>query len=88
MISTVEEKTTHITSKSVPDNERPKDIEKRVRELAAKSTPLYKNANLLGLYLRLIPGCLVPALTLGYDGSMMTGLQSVPSWETCKLQTS
>lgn len=58
--------------------------DERLQEMANQAPPFYKNGNLLKLYLCIIPGCLVPAITLGYDSAMMNGLQSVPAWETCK----
>jgi hypothetical protein len=61
------------------------DTERRLQQMTAECPPFYKNRNLLILYLAIIPGCLVPAITLGYDGSMMNGLQAVPYWDRCKL---
>lgn len=62
------------------------DTDERILELAANALPFYKRPNLLSLYLRIIPGCLIPAVTLGFDAAMMNGLQAVPSWDNCKQQ--
>lgn len=59
------------------------NIDERIQEMASQAPPFYKNRNLLSLYLRIIPGCLVPAVTLGFDGAMMNGLQAVPTWDSC-----
>ncbi|KAL3476994.1 general substrate transporter [Aspergillus californicus] len=56
------------------------DVDARLQELSQTAPPFYKNHNLLILYLRMIPGCLVPAVTLGFDGAMMNGLQAVDTW--------
>ncbi|KAM5341875.1 hypothetical protein ACJ41O_014906 [Fusarium nematophilum] len=58
------------------------DLDSRIQELAQNCPPFYKNGNLRILYLLIIPGCLVPAVTLGFDGAMMNGLQAVPSWDS------
>ncbi|CAG9991017.1 unnamed protein product [Clonostachys byssicola] len=42
--------------------------------------PFYKNKNLLRLYLQMIPGTLIVSATMGYDGSMMNGIQAVDRW--------
>lgn len=60
------------------------DTGERIQKLADECPPFYRNRNLLTLYLLMIPGCLVPAITLGFDGAMMNGLQAVPSWDNCK----
>ncbi|KAH7336660.1 general substrate transporter [Rhexocercosporidium sp. MPI-PUGE-AT-0058] len=57
------------------------DVDQRIQELSQVCVPFYKNRNLFKLYLLLIPGCLVPAITLGFDAAMMNGLQAVPSWD-------
>ncbi|KAH6869694.1 general substrate transporter [Thelonectria olida] len=57
------------------------DTGERIQQLANDCPPFYRNRNLLTLYLLMIPGCLVPAVTLGFDGAMMNGLQAVPSWD-------
>ncbi|KAJ5704622.1 hypothetical protein N7536_000311 [Penicillium majusculum] len=57
------------------------DVGQRIQSLADECPPFYRNRNLLILYLLMIPGCLVPAITLGFDGAMMNGLQAVPSWD-------
>jgi hypothetical protein len=60
------------------------EIDGRLQEMAAESVPFYKNSNLLKLYLLMIPGCLVPSVTLGFDSAMMNGLQAVPAWNICE----
>lgn len=59
-------------------------LDARIQRLAQEAPPFYKNRNLLNLYLMMIPGCLVPALTLGFDASMMNGLQAVATWQECE----
>ncbi|PVI02833.1 general substrate transporter [Periconia macrospinosa] len=56
-------------------------VDERIQELSRESLPFYKNRNLLKLYLLIIPGCLFPAITLGFDAAMMNGLQAVPNWD-------
>ncbi|KAL2833968.1 general substrate transporter [Aspergillus pseudoustus] len=56
------------------------DLDARLQQLAQEALPFYKNRNLLTVYLLMIPGCLVPAVTLGFDGAMMNGLQAVNTW--------
>lgn len=60
------------------------DLDQRIQELVAIAPPFYHNKNLLRLYLLIIPTCLAAAITLGFDASMMSGLQAVPSWDNCK----
>lgn len=48
-------------------------VEAKLRQLTDESPAFYKNHNLLILYLLIIPGALVPAVTLGFDGAMMNG---------------
>lgn len=36
----------------------------------------------------MIPGCLVPSLTLGFDSAMMNGLQAVATWQECECALS
>ncbi|RDW74541.1 uncharacterized protein DSM5745_07203 [Aspergillus mulundensis] len=67
----------HVASK---EDAEISDIDARLQELAQAAPPFYKNRNLLNLYLRIIPGCLVPAITLGFDSAMMNGLQAVETW--------
>lgn len=62
------------------------DIDARLQELAQAAPPFYKNRNLISLYLRMVPGCLVPAVTLGFDGAMINGLQAVETWISCMHQ--
>lgn len=59
------------------------NIDERIQALAKEAPPFYTNRNLTILYLLMIPGCLVPAITLGFDSAMMNGLQAVPAWEEC-----
>ncbi|KAF5002533.1 hypothetical protein FGRMN_298 [Fusarium graminum] len=56
-------------------------LDQRIQELVAAAPPFYKNKNLLRLYLLIIPTCLCAAITLGFDASMMSGLQAVPYWD-------
>jgi hypothetical protein len=60
------------------------DLDGRIQVMAKEYPKFYKNHNLLILYLLIIPGCLVPSLTLGFDSAMMNGLQSVPAWDNCQ----
>ena len=59
------------------------DVGQRIQSLADSCPPFYRNRNLLILYLLMITGCMIPAITLGFDGAMMNGLQAVPSWDEC-----
>ncbi|KAH8658182.1 general substrate transporter [Xylariales sp. PMI_506] len=68
-------------SPTVGITETLENVDERIVTMARESPPFYKNRNLLSLYLLMIPGCLVPAITLGFDGSMMNGLQAVPAWQ-------
>lgn len=61
------------------------DLDERIQQLSRDSAPFYHQPNLLRLYLLMIPGCLVGAVTLGYDAAIMNGLQAVPSWDVCML---
>ena len=63
---------------------RLKELDGHLREVSAASPPLYKNWNLLMLYLLIIPGGLLPSATLGFDSAMMNGLQAVPEWDNCR----
>ncbi|KAJ5062217.1 general substrate transporter [Bipolaris maydis] len=58
-----------------------RELDDRITELAAQAPPFWKNSNLFKLYLLMIPGCLFPAITLGFDAAMMNGLQAVPRWD-------
>lgn len=51
---------------------------------AASGERFYQNKNLFRLYVLMIPGTLIVSATMGYDGSMMNGLQAVEKWNTCK----
>lgn len=68
----------------VDSNTQAHDLDARIRQLAQEAPPFYRNANLRTLYLLMIPGCLVPALTLGFDAAMMNGLQAVGNWQECE----
>lgn len=46
------------------------DIDQRITNMAKECPPFFKNHNLFILYLLMIPGCLVPSVTLGFDGAM------------------
>ena len=60
------------------------DLDQKIQALVAAAPPFYKNKSLLQLYLLIIPTCLCAAITLGFDASMMSGLQAVPSWDECR----
>jgi hypothetical protein len=59
------------------------NLDARLQQLAQEAPPFYKNRNLLIVYLLMIPGCLVPSVTLGFDSAMMNGLQAVDTWIDC-----
>lgn len=61
------------------------DSDVQLQILSASCPPFFRNRKLMCLYLLMIPGCLVPAITLGFDSAMLNGLQSVPEWDQCKL---
>lgn len=73
-------------SSSLENLPRDTEIGGGLGEMIANCPPFYQNRNLLKLYLLMIPGCLVPAVTLGYDSAMLNGLQSVPNWDTCEYE--
>lgn len=50
-----------------------------------KQKSLWKDAALLKLYLLLVPGSLIISASMGYDSSLMNGLQGVDHWMECKL---
>ncbi|KAL4885195.1 general substrate transporter [Aspergillus karnatakaensis] len=56
------------------------NVDAQLLALAEAAPPFFLNRNLLSLYLRMIPGCIVPAVTLGFDSAMMNGLQAVDTW--------
>jgi hypothetical protein len=60
------------------------DLDQRIQDLVAAAPPFYQNKSLFRLYLLIIPTCLCAAITLGFDASMMSGLQAVPSWDECR----
>ncbi|PLB44157.1 MFS transporter [Aspergillus steynii IBT 23096] len=53
-----------------------------IRLLEADTVPWYKKPNLRFLYFCLVPAALGVEMTTGYDGSVLNGLQAVPSWQT------
>lgn len=61
------------------------DVDARLQDLARESPPFYRKRNLTTLYLLMVPGCLVPAITLGFDGAMMNGLQAISTWNECMM---
>ncbi|KAK7414939.1 hypothetical protein QQX98_006264 [Neonectria punicea] len=71
----------HVTELSGEGTRNVHDLDARIQQLAQEAPPFYRSPNLLRLYLLMIPGCLVPAVTLGFDGAMMNGLQTVPAWD-------
>ncbi|KAH6967150.1 hypothetical protein EDB82DRAFT_562962 [Fusarium venenatum] len=48
---------------------------------APASTSLFKNPSLMRLYLLLIPGSLIVSAAMGYDSSLMNGIQGVNRWQ-------
>ncbi|KAH8169687.1 sugar transporter domain-containing protein [Sarocladium implicatum] len=48
--------------------------------VAADTTPFRRNPSLIRLYLLLIPGSLVMSAAMGYDSSLMNGIQGVDRW--------
>ncbi|CAF3592852.1 unnamed protein product [Fusarium graminearum] len=48
---------------------------------APLSTSLFKNPSLMRLYLLLIPGSLIVSAAMGYDSSLMNGIQGVNRWQ-------
>jgi hypothetical protein len=61
------------------------DLDSRIQELAAAAPPFHRNPNLFKLYALIVPSCLAAAITLGFDASMMSGLQAVPAWDNCEF---
>jgi hypothetical protein len=59
------------------------DIDARIQQMARECPPFYRNRNLFILYLRIAASCLVAAITLGYDGAMLNGLQAVEPFDEC-----
>jgi hypothetical protein len=45
--------------------------------------PWYKQPELRKLYL-MMPFLFLGSTTLGYDGSLLNGLQTMPAWKECK----
>ncbi|KAM0397651.1 hypothetical protein ACHAPZ_008275 [Fusarium culmorum] len=48
---------------------------------ASPSTSLFKNPSLMRLYLLLVPGSLIVSAAMGYDSSLMNGIQGVNRWQ-------
>lgn len=46
--------------------------------------PWYKQPELRKLYL-MMPFLFLGSTTLGYDGSLLNGLQTMPAWKECRL---
>lgn len=44
--------------------------------------PWYQQKNLRALYL-MMPFLFLGSTTLGYDGSLLNGLQTMPTWQEC-----
>jgi hypothetical protein len=47
------------------------------------ATPWWKQKNLRKLYL-MMPLLFLGSTTLGYDGSLLNGLQTMPTWQECE----
>jgi hypothetical protein len=47
------------------------------------ATPWWKQKNLRKLYL-MMPLLFLVSTTLGYDGSLLNGLQTMPTWQECE----
>ncbi|EEY17185.1 conserved hypothetical protein [Verticillium alfalfae VaMs.102] len=58
-------------------------IDQQLTRLAKETPPFYKSHSLLILYMLIIPGCLMPAVTLGFNTAIINGLQAVPAWDEC-----
>lgn len=69
---------------SIHADEGTRSMDEQIQLLAREAPPFYQNASLRNLYLLMIPACLVPAITLGFDSAMMNGLQAVATWQECK----
>ena len=54
------------------------------QQAGADETSWWKQPNLRRLYL-MLPFLFLGSTTLGYDGSLLNGLQSMGSWQDCKL---
>ncbi|CAI7653877.1 unnamed protein product [Penicillium bialowiezense] len=68
------------TVENVNESRHITDIDERLQALIQSSLPFYRKRNLTTLYLLMIPGCLLPAVTLGFDAAMMNGLQAIETW--------
>lgn len=52
-------------------------------DLAENKVSWYRQKNLRQLYL-MMPLLFLGSTTLGYDGSLLNGLQTMPTWQSCK----
>ena len=50
---------------------------------AEDQRPWYKQSELRKLYL-MMPFLFLGSTTLGYDGSLLNGLQTMPAWQACR----
>lgn len=67
----------HDNGKLSLDDDAPMRDDDRLMEMALQAPPFWKNRNLFILYGLMLPGCVVPAVTLGFDSAMMNGLASL-----------
>jgi len=51
-------------------------------DYAEDPRPWYKQPELRKLYL-MMPFLFLGSTTLGYDGSLLNGLQTMPAWKSC-----
>ena len=72
------------TVENVNETCRITHIDDRLQALIKSSLSFYQKRNLTILCLLMIPGCLLPAETLGFDAAMMNGLQAIETWVDCK----
>jgi hypothetical protein len=86
MASKIPEKDPSV-SEVADDGPARETLDQQITRLASEAPPFYRNHNLLILYLLIIPGCLMPAVTLGFDAAIMNGLQAVPAWDACTSST-
>ncbi|KAF8841549.1 general substrate transporter [Paxillus ammoniavirescens] len=71
----------HIVSQTDTQTNEPSSDAQPVFRLAQEdNVPWYKKPNLRLLYLIMFPTCLGVEMTVGYDASMLNGLQAVTSW--------
>lgn len=69
------------------EDDHPTHDDERLMEMARQAPPFWKNRNLFILYGLMLPGCVVPAVTLGFDSAMMNGLQAVDTWNSCEFSS-